>query len=1326
MTPLDTLLAADGTAYFSDEAIQGALADANYRSRRTVALISPKDFLALAEPGRSEDKEAGVRELIATGTRFSSLPLITFDNNGDGTGTVTGHEGRHRSRALIARGVTLMPVVLNSAEQGRGPAIRWGMGPETHPFRKDPQPIFPSVLISQKHGLYRRPMPVSVVYPEASAEYAQSPAHESLIDTRTAAGPRTVVVGDVHGQTAELREMLTEKLVPPFSQQDRLILVGDLLSKDALTRGDLLGEITTIQWLRSLREAGYDVVFVKGNHELRAEQWWAGCAPEGGPDDEKHKDEMRVISSYLSVEDKAFIQSSVFYYRIPEWDVIIVHGGIPPKLASLPEDPHAVASLSDKERKRIYQLLETRFIDKTTGKVLPKGGEKGNPNAIFWAETYDGRLGHAFFGHTQWKKLATPKEFPHATGLDLGAAGGNYLAAIVIEGGKQPYYVTVKSHQGRHVHEHLRAEALRVYQNKNTLAAPTVPPSYTLPEGFQSRGEYHLTVLDAADGKVLKTIHGWSNRVLETWLAEQVATGIEIPGTPTRLGVGYATQGDTAAYYEVYEWPEAQAWRASLGLGHKDLHVTIGFRGADPHGVSKGRETLIEALRVSGDPTCRDPFLYSLDAGVHEGDEDRDVDIGAARDALWNMAKIETGPVRPGEGMYGAFGCGHFACAFPLPRYPGYVIKITGDPSEAAAWQTVIKKAKREKAWPAGIAHTPLVFAFPKGTDGLPSSQLFGVVQEKLAPLPYAPATDGILWEIRKTISERAGDPEYTPERLRQTVLYYGASGWPKEFSRRVRNSAEEKAKAEKSIVENLPVFANAMAWLHSHGILTYDLKGDNVMSGPNGEWRIIDLGVNCAPAVKIPELREIDFETALIGVRSEALRVSGDLDCTDPYEYSYQTGEHEERDDRFDNMDLALQLLSEQVIRLGPVLGCGFYACAYPLLDYPGYVLKISGDPSDAAAWGNVIQKAKREKVWPAGIAHTPLVFAFPSSTARRPYFPVPPETNPSGSWGGLEVEAGETEFLRSQAPSVQLPAPEGQFFGIVQEELSSLPEADSTFLTTFGLRLRTRGDLSDAVAFGKEEASRDDAYLLTHEPEHFGVAKRFDTFTHALRWLDKRGILTRDIKGDNVMAGPDGEWRITDLGINCAPSVYVPDIEDLDLHALLGALPKRKSPLSEARRKFTEKHPGDAFEPLSLFGMACIVGDILMPDPIPGLPGPITAAVLAMDRLPESRRQGYDTTSGQRSRSGYTENMPTQAEERAARAEARRRKGGSSQVIRLTDQDASDAFDDAFWAAATPSERFIAGMEMIQAYLALKEQGRGTTKGLRGSRLRIIHRGG
>jgi hypothetical protein len=50
----------------------------------------------------------------------------------------------------------------------------------------------------------------------------------------------------------------------------------------------------------------------------------------------------------------------------------------------------------------------------------------------FWADLYDGRFGHVFFGHEPFHKSSQPVTFPHATGLDLGAVHGNLLAAAVV------------------------------------------------------------------------------------------------------------------------------------------------------------------------------------------------------------------------------------------------------------------------------------------------------------------------------------------------------------------------------------------------------------------------------------------------------------------------------------------------------------------------------------------------------------------------------------------------------------------------------------------------------------------------------------------------------------------------------------------------------------------------------------------------------------------------------------------------------------------------------------------------------------------------------
>ena len=130
-----------------------------------------------------------------------------------------------------------------------------------------------------------------------------------------------------------------------------------------------------------------------------------------------------------------------------------------------------------------------------------------------------------------------------------------------------------------------------IHYNKGTLAIETTRPAFDLPEGCKNRGEYHVTILDPADIKVLKPQKGMSNSQFDAWLKS--FEGQTISGKWTSLGVGTATKGDNTAYFEVISWPEAQRWRKDLGLGEKDLHITIGFIGSDVHGVPKDKSTLI-------------------------------------------------------------------------------------------------------------------------------------------------------------------------------------------------------------------------------------------------------------------------------------------------------------------------------------------------------------------------------------------------------------------------------------------------------------------------------------------------------------------------------------------------------------------------------------------------------------------------------------------------------------------------------------------------------------------------------------------------------------
>ena len=58
-------------------------------------------------------------------------------------------------------------------------------------------------------------------------------------------------------------------------------------------------------------------------------------------------------------------------------------------------------------------------------------------------------------------------------------------------------------------------------------------------------------------------------------------------------GLGTASKEDSRCWYLVVEWPAATAWRAQCRLPPHDFHITVGFLGADIHGVTKDVTTLV-------------------------------------------------------------------------------------------------------------------------------------------------------------------------------------------------------------------------------------------------------------------------------------------------------------------------------------------------------------------------------------------------------------------------------------------------------------------------------------------------------------------------------------------------------------------------------------------------------------------------------------------------------------------------------------------------------------------------------------------------------------
>ena len=106
---------------FSDNAYERL--DTGYKSRDILIDMPVGDFIKMAETAETDQsKIKGVEKLLDEGVQFNTIPFLTFQHDSKGKARVTGHEGRHRAKALKKRGVKTIPVVLMS--EGSDP-IRW-------------------------------------------------------------------------------------------------------------------------------------------------------------------------------------------------------------------------------------------------------------------------------------------------------------------------------------------------------------------------------------------------------------------------------------------------------------------------------------------------------------------------------------------------------------------------------------------------------------------------------------------------------------------------------------------------------------------------------------------------------------------------------------------------------------------------------------------------------------------------------------------------------------------------------------------------------------------------------------------------------------------------------------------------------------------------------------------------------------------------------------------------------------------------------------------------------------------------------------------------
>jgi diadenosine tetraphosphatase ApaH/serine/threonine PP2A family protein phosphatase len=239
---------------------------------------------------------------------------------------------------------------------------------------------------------------------------------------------RTFIIGDVHGCLDELKQLVC-KLDPRTG--DRFVFVGDLGDRGP----DSLG---VIRYVKQLIAAYPGSVSIAGNHEstalslrdrfLKTGEWAAKTHP---------------WQKIATEEDWAFLGSLPLLHRIPEHDVIVVHGGFFPRFFDLygeigePRNPWRKGG--GKRMNRMRRFLFVRNVDEKGDMVSLNDTIKGvHPH---WTSTYDGQEGFAVFGH-DCQLSGKPFETENAVGIDTACVFGGNLTALVLSD-KEREYVSV-------------------------------------------------------------------------------------------------------------------------------------------------------------------------------------------------------------------------------------------------------------------------------------------------------------------------------------------------------------------------------------------------------------------------------------------------------------------------------------------------------------------------------------------------------------------------------------------------------------------------------------------------------------------------------------------------------------------------------------------------------------------------------------------------------------------------------------------------------------------------------------------------------------------
>jgi hypothetical protein len=183
----------DATGSFDPAEIEKA-SQQGYKSKNKLVNMDIAEFLKLAKFGFDKEKEILAQKREQEGLKFTSIPYLYMQKDGNNL-RVTGHEGRHRARALQAAGYTTMPVEWRTD-------IRWSE--QTDPEKFDYSEFWPERIVAEEGALREyASIPMPFTREEGAQDYA-GPQKQERLSLRDSTDP--AILGRVDETTTSREE----------------------------------------------------------------------------------------------------------------------------------------------------------------------------------------------------------------------------------------------------------------------------------------------------------------------------------------------------------------------------------------------------------------------------------------------------------------------------------------------------------------------------------------------------------------------------------------------------------------------------------------------------------------------------------------------------------------------------------------------------------------------------------------------------------------------------------------------------------------------------------------------------------------------------------------------------------------------------------------------------------------------------------------------------------------------------------------------------------------------------------------------------------------